>query len=134
MSGGSGGLPSSGRQEFGRRDREQVATVTLTAPDEAVAESVVRALLDANLIACGQVVPGAMSLYRWNGEVVRARELVVTLKTLLRLVPAVCERVAQLHPFEVPEILVQEVVGGSPAYLQWVRSECRPAAGPEQDR
>ena len=99
-------------------------TVLMTAPGADEAEAVVRSLLDERLVACGNVLPGAVSLYRWQGAVHRDNEAVVILKTLRRLVPRVLERARALHPYEVPELLVQEVVDGNPAYLQWVKEEC----------
>ena len=96
----------------------------MTAPGLDEAETVVRSLLDERLVACGNVLPGAVSLYRWQGEVHRDNEAVVILKTLRRLVPRVLERAQALHPYEVPELLVQEVVDGNRAYLQWVQQEC----------
>ncbi|MDE2975065.1 MAG: divalent-cation tolerance protein CutA [Gemmatimonadota bacterium] len=101
-----------------------VVTVLMTAPGTDAAETVVRGLLDDRLVACGNVLPGAVSLYRWEGEVHREEEAVVVLKTLRRLVPRVLERAGTLHPYEVPELLVQEVADGAPAYLEWVRREC----------
>ncbi len=99
-------------------------TVLMTAPGADEAEAVVRSLLDERLVACGNVLPGAVSLYRWQGAVHRDNEAVVILKTVRRLVPRVLERARALHPYEVPELLVQEVVDGNPAYLQWVQEEC----------
>ena len=96
----------------------------MTAPGVDVAEPVVRSLLDERLVACGNIVPGAVSLYRWEGAVHRDEEVVVILKTVRRLVPQVIERARVLHPYEVPEMLVQEVVDGNPAYLRWVGEEC----------
>jgi len=101
-----------------------VVTVLMTAPGLAVAESVVRRLLDDRLIACGNVLPGAVSLYRWEGEVHRDEEVLVVLKTLHRLVPGMLERAGELHPYDVPELLVQPVVAGSADYLEWVENEC----------
>ena len=101
-----------------------VVTVLMTAPGMEAAEAVVRSLLDERLVACGNLVPGAVSLYRWEGTVHRDEEVVVILKTLRRLAPRVLERARALHPYEVPELLVQEVVDGNPAYLRWVEEEC----------
>lgn len=103
---------------------DAVVTVLMTAPGVEVAEKVVRGLLDERLVACGNVLPGAVSLYRWKGEVHRDEESVVILKTLRRLVPRLLERAGELHPYDVPELLVQEVAGGAPAYLEWVGREC----------
>jgi len=103
---------------------DAVVTVLMTAPGTEVAETVVRGLLDERLVACGNVLPGAFSIYRWRGEIHRDEEAVVVLKTLRRLVPRVLERAGALHPYEVPELLVQEVADGAPAYLEWVGREC----------
>lgn len=100
----------------------------MTAPAGA-AEAVVSGLVDERLAACGNVLPGAVSIYRWEGRTHRDEEAVVVLKTLRRLVPKVLERAAELHPYDVPELLVHDVTGGSPAYLDWVRREC--GGGPE---
>lgn len=101
-----------------------MVTVLMTAPGADVAEDVVRTLLDERLVACGNIVPGAVSLYRWEGAVHRDEEVVVIMKTLRRLVPRVLERARALHPYDVPELLVQEVADGDPAYLEWVAEQC----------
>ena len=101
-----------------------VVTVLMTAPGAEVAETVVCGLLDERLVACGNVIPGAVSLYRWEGRVHRDEEVVVILKTLRRLVPRVLERAGELHPYDVPELLVQDVTDCSRAYLKWVGKEC----------
>lgn len=101
-----------------------VVTVLMTAPDIDVAESVVRGLLDERLIACGNLLPGAVSLYRWEGDIQRDEEAVVVLKTLRRLVPRLLERAGELHPYDVPELLVQPVLAGGAEYLEWVENEC----------
>ena len=110
----------------GEADRPHgVVTVLMTAPDAATAEEIVGRLLDERLVACGNVLPGATSLYRWEGKVERDEEVVVIMKTLRETTPRVLERAEQLHPYDVPELLVHEVTDGSPAYLAWVRRECR---------
>ncbi|MYA63440.1 MAG: divalent-cation tolerance protein CutA [Gemmatimonadetes bacterium] len=96
----------------------------MTAPTMDAAETVVGSLLDERLIACGSMIPGVESLYRWKGAVHRDEEVVVIMKTVRRLVPRVLERARALHPYDVPELLVQEVVDGNPAYLDWVEEEC----------
>lgn len=106
-----------------------VATVLATAPAEA-AEEIVRRLVDERLAACGNILPGAVSVYRWEGRVHREEEAVIVLKTLRRLAPRLLERAAELHPYDVPELLVHDVADGHGAYLDWVRRECAGAEGP----
>lgn len=103
----------------------KVVTVLMTAPDANSAEAIVQRLLEERLVACGNILPGAVSLYRWEGRIQRDEEVVVIMKARSDLVSRVLERTAQLHSYEVPELLVHEVDDGSAPYLEWVRQSCR---------
>lgn len=98
-----------------------VHVVLVTAPDTETAEKLVRTVIDERLAVCGTIVPGGISIYRWQGEVQRESEVVVLLKahedTLARLI----RRVPELHPYDVPEVLALPVVGGHRPYLDWIR-------------
>ena len=106
-----------------------VVTVLMTAPSADEAEAIVRRLVEERLAACGNIVPGAASIYRWEGSVQRDAEAVAVLKTTRRRVPALLGRARELHPYDVPELLVHEVTAGSEDYLDWVRGECGAKAG-----
>lgn len=108
---------------------DEVVTVLMTAPGAEAAGKVVRRLVEGRLIACGNILPGAVSIYRWEGEVHRDEESVVILKTTRRLLPRMLAKAEELHPYDVPELLVHKVVDGADAYLEWVRCECRPGIG-----
>lgn len=97
--------------------------VLITAPDVETAERLVGELLEERLVACGSIVPGVRSIFRWEGEVQREAEVLVILKTVAARVPTLLERVAALHPYDVPEILALPVDAGYGAYLEWVRRE-----------
>jgi periplasmic divalent cation tolerance protein len=99
----------------------EVCTALVTAPDARSAESMARALVEERLAACVNVIPGLVSVYRWEGEVQRDQEALMILKTTESRMAALRERVIQLHPYEVPEVLVLNVVDGHEAYLGWVR-------------
>lgn len=96
------------------------ARVVLTTIPEATAEPLVRKLVEERLVACGNILPASVSVYRWRGEVERAAESLVVLKTTAAAVPRLIERVPELHPYEVPEVLVLPVTGGLDAYLDWI--------------
>ena len=98
-----------------------VVLTTVASADEAVA--LVQALLERRLVACGTVLPGARSLYRWEGKVADEQEHVVVLKTRAALVPALEDAFAQLHPYRVPELLALPVAAGLDRYLGWIVSE-----------
>jgi periplasmic divalent cation tolerance protein len=100
-----------------------VRTVLLTAPDADVAERVGRALVEERLAACANIVPGVVSVFRWDGRVQREAEVLVIVKTTDERVEDLRARVVELHPYQVPEILVLPVLAGHAPYLEWVRGE-----------
>lgn len=106
---------------------EEIRTVLMTAPDPAVAEDLVRRLVKERLAACGNVIPGLVSVYWWEGDVERADEALVVLKTTASSASALVERAAELHPYEVPEVIALPVTEGHRPYLEWVGKECRGA-------
>ncbi len=94
---------------------------TLASADEA--RGFVRALVDARLVACGTLLPGATSIYRWEGTITEEPEVVVLLKTDAARWDALAAAVQQRHPYQVPELLALPVARGLPAYLSWLAGE-----------
>jgi periplasmic divalent cation tolerance protein len=94
---------------------------TLASADEA--RAFVRALVDARLVACGTLLPGATSIYRWEGTITEEPEVVVLLKTDAARWDALAAAVQQRHPYQVPELLALPVARGLPAYLSWLAGE-----------
>ena len=92
-----------------------------TAPDTEQAGRIARALVEERLIACANLVPGLTSVYRWQGEVQQEAEVLLVMKTRRALVPRLKERLPQLHPYEVPELVVTPLVDGLDPYCRWVR-------------
>ena len=89
--------------------------------DEATASFAVRVLLEERLIACGNMIPGVRSVYRWKGTVEDASEIQVLLKTDQDHAARCMERLTELHPYEVPEILLLGVEEASAPYTAWIR-------------
>lgn len=94
--------------------------VLVTAPDADVAERLVTTAVEERLAACGNIVPGLTSIYRWEGAVERAGEVLILFKTTAALLPRLSARVSELHPYDVPEVLAVPVAGGLETYLQWL--------------
>ncbi len=101
--------------------------VLVTAPSADAAAALARTLVEEELAACGNVVPAIRSIYRWEGKIHDDAEALLVLKTERRLVPALKARLPELHPYQVPELLVLPVEDGLVAYLEWVGSSVRPA-------
>ena len=97
--------------------------VLMTAPDAKVAATIARALVDERLAACVNVVSGVRSIYRWQGELQDDAEVLLLAKTRADRCAALAARVEALHPYELPEVVVLPVEGGSENYLDWVLSE-----------
>jgi periplasmic divalent cation tolerance protein len=94
--------------------------VLVTLPDEAAAEELVGRLVSERVVACGNIVPGLTSIYWWQGVVERATEVLVIFKTTAAGAERLVRRVPELHPYDVPEVLVLPVEAGHEPYLDWV--------------
>ena len=94
--------------------------VLSTCPDAGAAETVARALVEERLAACVNLVPGVRSIYRWQDAVEQADEILLVIKTTAANVDALTARVAQLHPYEVPEVIAFAATDVSDAYLAWL--------------
>ncbi len=100
------------------------AVVVLTTVETSEqATKLVRALLDRRLIACGTMMPGAHSIYRWENKVTDLTEVVILLKTRSACVNGIELAFKELHPYKVPELLAMPVTGGLERYLGWINSE-----------
>jgi periplasmic divalent cation tolerance protein len=98
-----------------------IVMTTVASRDEAV--KLIRELLDRRLIACGTLIPGAQSLYRWEGKVADEQEVMVLLKTRSARVDALEMAFGELHPYKLPELLALPVTGGLARYLEWINDE-----------
>ena len=104
----------------------EMLLVFTTFEREEDAARVVRALIEERLIACGNLLPGARSLYRWKGEIADAREIVVLMKTRKQDWAALVSRLHELHPYETPECIAVRVASGAPKYLAWLEAALEP--------
>ena len=98
----------------------RVVLTTAATPEEAARLG--RALVEERLAACATVIPGAQSIYRWEGEVETTAECVLLLKTGPEQVSALETRLRALHSYQTPEFLVLRVEGGSADYLEWMNA------------
>lgn len=94
-----------------------VLTTFATAEDAAKA---VRILVDEQIIACGTILPGARSIYRWKDVIEDTQESVVLLKTSAERFLALEQRLRAIHPYETPEIVALDPTAVSKDYADWV--------------
>lgn len=100
-----------------------ITLVLTTMPDDDRADALARTLVEERLAACVNLLPGMTSVYRWRDAVETADEVQLIIKTTAARLPALAARLAELHPYELPELLAVQAAAGLPAYLAWVTAE-----------
>lgn len=100
---------------------DAVHLVYCTCPDQPTAEGLAHALVETGLAACATLLPGAVSVYTWQGKVEQAGEVLLLIKTTGRRLDALTARILDLHPYDVPEVIAHPITAGHDAYLDWVR-------------
>ncbi|MFM8763416.1 MAG: divalent-cation tolerance protein CutA [Spartobacteria bacterium] len=98
--------------------------VVTTLPDEAVAAGIVRQLIEKKAAACGTIIPGARSIYRWKDAIEDSPEAIVIFKIPRSRADTFESELRALHPYETPEIAIFEPERVSQAYADWVLNSC----------
>ena len=101
----------------------QILIVFTNCPDEACANTIALALVEAKVAACVNILPRAQSVYCWQGTVESATEIPLFIKSTATNYPALEAAIRNRHPYQVPEIIALPVERGLPAYLDWIASE-----------
>jgi periplasmic divalent cation tolerance protein len=99
--------------------------VASTTDSERAARALAAGVIEARLGACAQIVGPITSVYRWEGSVKTDQEWRVEIKTATDQVAALTEHIKVNHSYDVPEIVVTPITGGSTAYLSWLVDETR---------
>lgn len=102
-----------------------VCLLYVTAASREDALALARTLVGEGLAACGNVIEGMTSVYRWQGELREDPEVVLILKTRVSLVQDATARLRGLHAYDCPCILQVPVTGGNPDFLAWIAAETR---------
>lgn len=101
-------------------DPNGLAMVITTVASALEAESLATALVDQSLAACVQIDGPVTSHYRWAGKVEKATEFRLMIKTSQQAWPALHEKLASLHSYEEPEIIMFAMTDASIGYRDWV--------------
>jgi periplasmic divalent cation tolerance protein len=97
-----------------------IALTTIGSLDEG--RRMAHLLVERRLAACVNIIPSLTSIYRWQGAVEEAQEVMLLMKTAYDRLPALEAAVRELHSYEVPEFLALDVASGSQPYLDWLLS------------
>jgi periplasmic divalent cation tolerance protein len=99
----------------------QVILAFSTCPDEAVASRIAQALVSEKLAGCVSRVANVRSCYIWDGRLQDDGEILLIIKSTSDRLAALRQRLLELHPYELPELVVTNVIGGNEPYLDWIR-------------
>jgi periplasmic divalent cation tolerance protein len=92
----------------------------MTAPNREEANRIAEALVSARLAACVQILPEIESVYRWQGEIKREREILLLAKTVRSRFDELESKVRAMHSYETPEIIALPITAASEPYLKWL--------------
>jgi periplasmic divalent cation tolerance protein len=101
----------------------RIALTTVGSLEEG--RKLARMLVERRVAACVNLVPNLVSIYRWQGGVEEANEILLVMKTTAERLPALENAVRELHSYEVPEFLALSVEAGSQPYLDWLFNSVR---------
>jgi periplasmic divalent cation tolerance protein len=94
-----------------------------TCGSEAEGRRLAEALVDSKLAACVNLLPGVQSVYRWEGNIERASEVLLLIKSTAEHLQDLQDRIIELHSYDTPEIIALPIAAGLDKYLQWIRHE-----------
>lgn len=94
--------------------------IFVTVESEEQARVISMKLLECNLIACANIIPGVKSLYWWEGKIEESGELLLVIKSKKYKLDDIVDAVKKNHSYSVPEVIALPVVGGNPDYLKWL--------------
>jgi periplasmic divalent cation tolerance protein len=103
---------------------DEIVVAFCTFPDPETARRIARELVELRLAACGNVVPQIHSVYRWEGKIESADEVLAIFKLPSSRYAEFEAKLRSLHPYDVPEIICCGVDRGLPEYLRWVTENC----------
>lgn len=98
----------------------QHLVVLCTAPDRDTAMMLAETAVNERLAACVSVIPGITSVYEWQGKAETDTELQLIIKTSQASYARLQQRLLELHPYELPEIIAVPVTEGLAGYLSWI--------------
>ncbi len=94
-----------------------------TTPSVDAGRTLVRELVTRRLIACGTVIAGGTSIYRWKGGIEEAAEALILMKTRVERWEELKRVFPTLHPHDVPELILVPIADGHKPYLDWLSAE-----------
>ena len=106
------------------KDGRAFRVVISTAGTEEEGARIAKSLLERKLCACVNLVPKVRSFYRWEGAIQDDAEVLLIMKTTKEKLQRLSEHLAEIHSYDVPEVLAVAVDQGRASYLEWLAESC----------
>lgn len=104
--------------------KSDLAITISTVPNLDEAKNISRTLVEEKLAACVNIIPGATSIYSWEGKIEESSEVVLVIKSRAELYQKLEKRISDLHSYEVPEIVMLNAEDVEEKYLNWLDGNC----------
>ena len=109
--------------ESGQENERAARIAFVTAPDQDVARRLAQRLVEERLAACVNLLPGLVSVYRWQGAVEEDSEVLLVVKTRAGKLAAIEALLEREHPYDCPECVALEPAHVEARYLAWLLAE-----------
>jgi len=110
---------------FNYKDEKMVVVIYSTTDDIENANKIAHSLVEEKLVACVNIIPKIESVYRWQGKIEEDSECVLIAKTTDKNVDKTIQKIKELHPYDLPDIVVLPIIGGLKEYLNYVKDETK---------
>ena len=104
---------------------EEHLLVMTNLPDLQSAQLMARALVEARLAACVNLVEGVHAIYRWQGQIEETLEVTLQIKTTRNRFSQLEKAILLAHPYELPEIIAVRIDQGNALYLHWMEQQTK---------
>lgn len=96
-----------------------------TVPNKKEGKEIARVLLEANLVACVNIIDKVESVFSWDGKLMEEKEALMIMKTKKELFTQINHAIQKLHSYNVPEVIAMPIIEADETYLKWVAYETR---------
>ena len=104
----------------------------VTVPDGATARTLAHLVVERRLAAGVNILPGALSVYRWEGKVRESRECLLLAQVSRAAWEDFRAAVEAAHPYAVPCIVGMPLEKGNAPFLEWIAQNSSPAGRPDE--
>ena len=102
---------------------KDLIVVCTTVDSIKEARSISRVLVEEKLAACIQINQ-IRSIFEWEDEVDESLEFKLSIKTVADNYERIEEKLLEVHPYDLPEIISVPIMYAYSPYAEWVDNQC----------